>query len=429
MKNNLTYANPKIYPLTSVQHGIWQAQKIDPDNPQFNIAQFTEINGTVNPVLFEKALRHVVIEAETLRLQFTENAKNIQQQVGLPGWSMPVIDFSAEVNPQASAMAWMKTECQQPFNLLRGPLFFYALIKVAANKFFWYYRYHHIVIDGFGCTLVVERVAQVYSMLAQGVEIDACPFGPISKLLESDFAYRISSQYKEDEAYWVKYCKNFTEPVSFTSSRAPASKHYLNKTAYVDRPDIKGLPARDLVILITAVVATYLYQFTHSQDIILGLVFKSRFGEDRSIPGLACNNLPLHLTVQPDMRLSALRDQTVKTIQKILAHQRYRVQDLRRALELPKNQRLYGPSINFMPLDSGPYFDGHSSRTYAIATGQPDDIWITLYNQSQQFPLQIDISANPAVYTMDDLAMHHNQLVRLMHAFVDTPHRLVGSIS
>lgn len=429
MKNNFAYANPKIYPLTSLQYGIWQAQKLNTDNPQFNIANCTEINGAVNPILFEKALRQVVIEAETLRLQFIETAKNVQQQVGLPVWSMPVIDFSAEVNPEASAIAWMKMECQQPFNLLRGPLFFYALIKIAANKFFWYHRYHHIVIDGFGCTLITERVAQVYSMLAQGVEIDTCPFGPISKLLESDFAYRTSSQYKEDEAYWVKYFKNFTEPVSFTSLRAPTSNYYLNKTAYVDRPDIKVLPARDLVILITAVVATYLYQITHSQDVILGLVLKSRFGEDRFIPGLVCNKLPLRLTVQPDMSLSALRDQTAKTIQNILAHQRYRIHDLRHALKLPKNQRLHGPSINFMPLDSGPYFDSHPSRTYAVKTGQSDDIWITLYNQSQQFPLQVDLSANPAVYTMDDLAMHHNQLVRLMHAFVDTPHRLVGSVA
>lgn len=428
MENKLSHINLPAYPLTSLQLGMWQIQKSSPDSSQFNIAQFTEINGAVDPILFEKALRQVVMEAETLRLQFIENDKNVQQQVGFPVWSMPIIDVSAKVDPHASAMAWMKTECQQAFNLLHGPFFCYALIKVATNRFFWYHRYHHIVIDGFGRSLIIERVAQIYSMLVQDVALSACPFGPISRLLENDAAYRTSSQYTEDEAYWTKYCAHLPEPVSFTSLQAPASNDYLNQTAYVDRPDVKDLPARDLVILITAAVAAYLHQFTRSQDLVIGGVFKARFGEDRHIPGLVCNNLPIRLTVQPDMSLSALREQTAKNVREILAHQRYRTQDLRRALKLPKNQRLYGPSINFMPPDHRPDFGAHPSKTYGLTTGQVDDIWITLYNQTYTSPLQIDLSANPALYTIDDLTMHHHQLLKLMYAFFDTPHRLVGDV-
>ncbi|MCG1018836.1 MULTISPECIES: condensation domain-containing protein [Burkholderiaceae] len=428
MKNKFTHINSSIYPLTSLQLGIWQIQKSFPDSPQFNIAQFTEINGAIDPILFEKSLQQVVMEAEVLRLQFIEKNENVQQHVGLPVWSMPVIDVSTEVDPHASAMAWMKKECQQAFNLLHSPLFYFALIKVTANRFFWYHRYHHIAIDGFGCSLITKRVAQIYSMLTQGVVINTRPFGPISRLLENDAAYRISSQYTEDEAYWVKYCTNLPEPVSFTSLRAPISKDYLNQTAYVDRPDIKGLPARNLVVLITAAMAAYLHQFTHSQDLILGVMFKSRFGEDRYIPGLVCNKLPLRLTVQPGMSLAVLKEQTAKTIREILSHQRYRTQALRRALKLTKNQRLYGPSINFMPPDYNPDFGVHPSKTYAVSTGQSEDIWITLYNQSHKSPLQINLNANPALYTIDDLTMHHNQLLKLMYAFVDTPHRLVGDV-
>jgi hypothetical protein len=417
-----------IYPLSSIQYGIWQAQKSAPDSPLFNIAQFTEINGEVDPVLFEQALRCVVIEAETLRLQFIENDNDVQQQVGSPVWAMPIIDFSEEADPQASAIAWMKKECRHTVNLLRDPLFCYALLKVADNRFFWYHRYHHIVIDGFGRALIVERVAQVYSMLSQNVAVSMCFFRPISRLLKNEASYRISGQYAEDEAYWLKYCANFPEPASLTKLRAPVSKDYLNKTGYMDRPDMKGLPARDLVILAAAAMAAYLYQFTCSQDVVLGVVFKARFEEDRYIPGLACNNLPLRLTVQPDMSLSALREHATNVFREILPHQRYRTQDLRRALKLTPSQRLYGPSINFMPPDNSPYFGGNPSKTYDVENGRSEDIAITIYNQSHNSPLQIDLGADPALYTIDELTKHHNQLLRLMCAFIDMPNHLVSNI-
>ena len=39
-----------------------------------------------------------------------------------------------------------------------GPLFTYALFKAAPDRFFWYSRYHHVVMDGFGFALVAQGV-------------------------------------------------------------------------------------------------------------------------------------------------------------------------------------------------------------------------------------------------------------------------------
>ncbi len=423
-----TNANSAAYPLSVVQASIWQAQKARPNNPNFNIAQYTEINGAVDPIIFEKALRQVVMEAETLRLQFIESEDGVQQRVGSPDWSMLVIDVSAETDPQASAMAWMKRECRQAVNLLQGPFFHYALFKVTPNRFFWYHRYHHIVIDGFGRTLIIQRVAQVYSALIQNATASICPFRPISKLLENDVHYRNSTQYIEDEEYWVKHCVNLPEPVSFTDQHTSPFEDFLNQTTYVDNPDICGLVARDLAALTAAAMAAYLHQFRKAQDVILGLMFKARVGEDRFIPGLACNQLPLRLTVQSDMSLSALAEQTAQKIREGLPHQRYRCQDLRRALKLKQNQRIYGPTINLMPADCNPSFGEHSSATYSVVTGGANDIWLTIYNPSHNRPLRIDFSANPNLYTMDGLLTHQGQFLKFLYAFVDKPNHLIGSI-
>jgi hypothetical protein len=59
-------------PLTAAQMGIWVAQMMDPSNPSFNIAEYIELNGCIDPTRFDQALHQVVTETETLRVQIVE---------------------------------------------------------------------------------------------------------------------------------------------------------------------------------------------------------------------------------------------------------------------------------------------------------------------------------------------------------------------
>lgn len=61
--------NPVTYPLSAAQIEIWLAQQINPGSPVYNIGQLTKIHGAVDPAIFELALRQVVAEAESPRLQ------------------------------------------------------------------------------------------------------------------------------------------------------------------------------------------------------------------------------------------------------------------------------------------------------------------------------------------------------------------------
>ena len=150
--------------LSSAQLGIWFAQKLNPSSPAYNIGEYIEIDGPIVLPLFERALRQVVAEAQSLRLQFSEQAGEPAQRVGEPtAWSLPIIDVSGEADARSAAEAWMKADLAQPVDPVRGPLFGFALFKASATRFFWYARYHHIVLDGFGMWLVARRVADVYT--------------------------------------------------------------------------------------------------------------------------------------------------------------------------------------------------------------------------------------------------------------------------
>src|SRR5947209_7346506 len=76
-----------VVPLSGAQLGIWFAQKIDPASPAYNIGEYIEIRGPIDPQLFEHALRLVVAEADSLRIELVETDDGPQQVTGAePAW-------------------------------------------------------------------------------------------------------------------------------------------------------------------------------------------------------------------------------------------------------------------------------------------------------------------------------------------------------
>jgi hypothetical protein len=113
---------PVTHSLSSAQTEIWLAQQLHPDSPVYNIAQYTVIEGAIDAVVFEAALHQVIDEADTLRLQFVDSDDGLRQRIGAPAWSMPVLDFTSEDDPQAAAQAWMQADYQQSLNPMQYSL-------------------------------------------------------------------------------------------------------------------------------------------------------------------------------------------------------------------------------------------------------------------------------------------------------------------
>src|SRR5260370_4513655 len=153
-----------IMPLSECQAGIWFAQHMDRSRPVYNIAQYVEIHGPIDPGVFERALRQTAMETESLRARFIKKSDGPWLLLGpLPDWSLAVLDVSAEPDPLGAAEAWMRADLDQLADPTKDQLYAYALFKAASDRFLWYQRYNHLVMDGFGCMLMARRVAGLYT--------------------------------------------------------------------------------------------------------------------------------------------------------------------------------------------------------------------------------------------------------------------------
>ena len=408
------------WPLSGAQNGIWFAQKLDPDNPIFNTAECIEIHGPVDPALFEAALRRAVTEAETLHLRFGEDWNGPWQSLcPSADWPLHFEDVSGHEDPQEAAETWMKQDMAQPVDLTRGPLFAQALLKLAPDRFFWYQRIHHIAIDGFGYSLLAQRVAHIYTALVHGRPYDEAAFGSVHSILEEEAAYRSSEQIKRDRQFWLSRFADEPEVVSLGDRAARTSRGFLRQSAQLPPTSmtaLKGLASQtgttwsDVVI---AAAAAYVQRLTGANDVILGLPMMCRLGSaSLRVPGMVMNVLPLRLTVRPDMSLAALLQQVSQEIREIRRHQRYRHEDLRRDLKLlGDNRRLFGPMINVMPFDYDVRFAGHRATTRNLSAGPVDDLTINVYDRSDGSGLHFNFDANPAIYGADELAVHQRRFL------------------
>src|SRR5215216_668238 len=428
------HANDEL-PLSSAQLGIWFAQRLDPTSPAYNIGEYIEIHGSVDPLRFEQALRHVVREAEALRLRIVERAGNPRQVIGPPpAWSMPFFDLSAETDARAVAETWMKADLARPVDPTRGPLFAFALFKASADRFFWYARYHHLIMDGFAMWLVARRVANLYTQLSKGRAVRGAPFGSLAVLLEQDAAYRSSEQFAQDRQFWLDCLADRPDPVSLGGNPTGPSHSFLRSTEYLQHSTVDQLRSlarrsgTSLSRVISSATAIFLHRLSGARHVVFGLPVSARDSIARCIPGMVSNVLPLRLSLHPSMTVSEVIGQAARQIGQGLKHQQYQLADLRRDVGRSANGRtLFGTSLNIMRFRYDFTFAGHYAVSHNLSLGPVENLSIAVYARSDDGPLRIDFDANPTVHRAADLADRQQNYLRLLTAIVDVD-RAIGSL-
>ncbi|WP_449065222.1 condensation domain-containing protein [Planomonospora algeriensis] len=216
----------ETFPLTGAQAGIWFAQRLDPGNPVYNTADRVDIHGAVDPALFERALRRGLAEAEPLRLRFTEEPAQYLPECDSLRDSITVLDLRGEADPDAAAEAWMRADVRTPVDPVDGggdgSLSRHALLRLADDRFTWYLRVHHLLIDAYAMSMLVGRVAEIYSALADGLPSGPSPFGGLAPVLEEEAAYLGSERHAKDRAYWLGVLDGAPEPAGLAG--APRSR-------------------------------------------------------------------------------------------------------------------------------------------------------------------------------------------------------------
>ncbi|MDR3082652.1 MAG: condensation domain-containing protein, partial [Streptomyces sp.] len=149
-------------PAGAAQRGIWLAHQLDPDGTLYNCGVRLPLAGRVDIPLLRSAVRQALTEAETLRSRFVEHdGRPHRLPTDVPDEPLHVVDLRAPgtAAPHAAADAWIERALATPMDLGRGPLAEHTLLRLGDDSHCLFLRYHHIVLDGYGQTLHLRRLA------------------------------------------------------------------------------------------------------------------------------------------------------------------------------------------------------------------------------------------------------------------------------
>ena len=428
-----------VLPLTAGQAGIWYAQSLSGPNATFHAALYLDIPAAVDTRLFMTAMRQAVTETEALHARFVDEGTGpVQVLEPVTDWSkqpLHVVDCTTAAAPQQQAEAWMWADADEPVDVFEGPLYRFALIKVAEDRFFFYYRYHHLVMDAVGANLVAARVAEIYTRLVAGEDTSAGAFPPLRELVEDDAAYRESAAFAADREFWTKEFADTPSTASLGDRPTALPDRLLRGTRQV--PPAVGAEireaARDVGVgwpaTVLAAVAAYTSRITGSEDVVLALSVAARTtAAARAIPGMVSNVIGVRMRVRQDMPAKDLIAYAHRRMREATRHKRYRYEDLRRDLKLlASDGRLLGPRVNLHVVGPPITFAGQVATLHPLTAGHDDDFSLVVVGE-QDGGFRLDMSANPEAYRNGAAERHHRLITRLIGELATHPDRPIGAL-
>lgn len=425
--------------LTAAQTGVWYAQQVLHGSPAYNVGQYVDLPGDIDPGLFETALRRVVRETETLRAHIvTEPGSHgpgsegtgtpLQEIHRDPSWDLEVLDLRSADDPHRAAAERMRDYMSTPMWGTGRLLFTFALLRVADRHWLWFQRYHHIVVDAYAINLINRRVAQIYTHGAGGTT-PAPRTHSLTEVVAEEEAYVASERCSQDRDHWTRVLAGRPEPAVLGSAPAASPDGSRREHGMLDAGGFAALRSlaeaagANWAEALIAAFAAYVHRATGHRDVVIGVPAMGRLGSVAlSVPSMVVNILPLRLHVSPASTPVALVRQVNARLRDLRAHQNYRAEHIRRDLGLVgRESGLYGPVINIKAFDDELRFGDVHATTRTLSEGPIDDVSLTVHADRATGGLRFEYNANADGHTAEDLSGRAGEFSRFLDGFHAAP--------
>ncbi|BBQ84905.1 TPA: enterobactin non-ribosomal peptide synthetase EntF [Kluyvera ascorbata] len=419
-------------PLIAAQPGIWMAEALSTMPNAWSVAHYVELQGEVDGELLARAIAEGMMQADTLRMRFSEENGEVWQWVdeSIRIEATPIDDLRQASDPQQEALARMNADLAQNSRVDSGnSLFCHRLYRIGDNRWFWYQRYHHLLVDGFSFPAITRQISLIYQAWQRGEATPASAFTPFADVVEEYQRYRHSDAWARDKAFWAEQRKTLPSPASLSPAPLPGraqSSHIWRLKLAADRRTFARLtasaPQCQPADLALALVTLWLGRLCGRSEYAAGFIFMRRMGSAAlTATGPVLNVLPLAVTLNGQETLAQLATRLAAQLKKMRRHQRYDAEQIvRDAGKAAGDEALFGPVFNVKMFDYRLAFDDVNAITHTLATGPVNDLELALF-PDEDGGLSLEILANQQRYDKAVLQQHIGRLTSLLQQFADNP--------
>lgn len=419
-------------PLVAAQPGIWMAERLSTLPGAWSVAHYVELRGALDPALLGKAIVAGLQQADTLSLRFEEEEGEVWQWVaadrtfGEPS----IIDLRTAPDPHRAATERMQADLAQDLRVDGGnPLVCHQLLRVGDDRWYWYQRYHHLLVDGFSFPAITRQIAAIYRAWQRGEATPESPFTPFAEVVDEYQRYAGSEAWQRDKAFWQAQRQALPAPASLSAAplggRAAGSDIWrmkLEMNADAFRRLAGHAPQCQPADLALALTTLWLGRLCNRMDYAAGFIFMRRMGSAAlTSTGSVLNVLPLAVHIDAQETLADLAMRLAAQLKKMRRHQRYDAEQIvRDSGKAAGDEPLFGPVLNVKVFDYQLDIDGVQAVTHTLATGPVNDLELALF-PDETGGLSLEILANKARYDEAELRRHVARLTALLAQFAADP--------
>lgn len=197
-------------PATESQKEIWIAVQMgDEANCAYNESMCLRLQGNLDVESLRFSIQELVQRHESLRTTFSPDGSTLYIASSIE-IDIPVLDLSILGDRESKLADLRRQEVEQPFNLVRGPLFRNKIIKLQEQEYIVILTGHHIICDGWSWGILLPDLGAIYSARQQGLAANLPQPESFTEyaILQSEQA--TSPEVIDAEKYWLK---QFSGPI------------------------------------------------------------------------------------------------------------------------------------------------------------------------------------------------------------------------
>ncbi|PCK30321.1 non-ribosomal peptide synthetase, partial [Pseudoalteromonas piscicida] len=424
--------------LTSIQKGILIEGQLNGDVVN-NIGGYQVFSCKIDKALYKQARELLIESIDALTLVFNKEKDSLEVSNG-PIAPLEFLDFSAEADAKKHASKWVETQMSLPLTDVSHSLLEDALIKIEDEEYWYYAKAHHIIIDGWGFSVMMATFLKIYEALQKvpRSQLQLPPSPSFLSYTEKYTEYLESSSYQKSRLYWLERFDRMPDAL-FIPKEINFDSHSRRKTSVIEASEFQLIREYcaekecNPVHFLLSVLYLFFYRTTSAEDMVVALPSHNRSTPvERGTVGVMVNVNPIRLDFTDSVPKSfpELLTGVAKYLRKDYRHNKFPIADLRTMMS-KRNGRsvsLFDFSFNYQKLDFQLSLNGQPVETNFVTHDReqiPLVFTVCEYDKEQDAVFHLDY--NLSYFSEAEGALIAKRFKRFLSSIVHSPDAEISS--
>ncbi len=426
--------------LSLSQREVWLDQSAWPDSAHLNIGGGAFLHGKFDLSVFQSALKLLVTENQALRLVPRLDGGQLLLQRFEP--TLEIVNIASDEEPMDAMRNWWNRQIQIPFTLGQMPPWRFTLLRAHDSLHGLTIQFHHLVMDGWATSLVMQRWSEIYNALLVGVVMPESKGPGYLAFIEESLAYRSSAAFNRDAEFWLQHVPELPPPL-IDRRFAPArhgeladSDLVIKRVARAEYNAMSRFATDKNVTTFTVFLATlaiYFSKICNRPDILIGVPSLNRGGrKHRETMGMFVGVMAIGVSVRPGMTGLELLGEIASTMRGALRHPRYPLSELGRERELIKTGRngIFDVLLSFERQDYKLKFGAaellNSRQLFSGKARYPLGVTVCEFHEDEDIDLILE--GSKACFGPQETGLLAERLWMLANALISSPKDLLETL-